>query len=436
MKNFLKMVFASTLGVFIAGGILFFLSFVVLIGMVASTGGAAVYQVRDNTVLKISLDAVVSDRATSDPFDALFSGSSIEKVGLNDILSAIEKAKTNDKISGIYLEGGMMESGYANVQPIRKALTDFKASGKFVIAYADVYAQSAYAIASVADSIYLNPQGMFDFRGLAKSIQFNKQILEKWGIEMQVYKVGSYKSAVEPYTEKQMSAANREQVTAYLGDIWNTLLTGIAESRGITIDQLNRYADECLIFADPQKVAEYKLIDDLKYRDEVGKILKTKTNTKEKDDLKFASVSDLKSVPLERKSAAKETIAILYAAGEIVEDAVPSLFSGGENVITAKEYVKELNKLRKDENVKAVVFRVNSPGGSAFASEQIWHAVAELRAVKPVVVSMGNVAASGGYYISVGATQIVAEPSTITGPLGIIGMLPNGAQWAKRLGAN
>ncbi|MDR0834520.1 MAG: signal peptide peptidase SppA [Candidatus Symbiothrix sp.] len=436
MKNFLKMVFASTLGVFLAGGILFFLSFIFLIGIIASSVNSSTHELHDKSVLKINLDAVVTDRATSNPFDFLeFGGSSIEKVGLNDILSSIKKAETNAKIKGIYLEGGMLMSGYATVEPIRNALLDFKKTGKFIIAYSENYTQKAYAVCSVADTIFMNPQGVLDFRGLATSIQFNKQILEKWGIEMQVYKVGTYKSAVEPYTEQKMSDANREQVTAYLGDIWNSLLTGISESRGISVEQLNQYADECLTFVDPKKVVDYKLIDGLKYQDEVEKLLRAKVGTKEKDDLELASVKDLKSLPADRKSKSKETIAILYAEGEIVEDAVPSFLSGGESTITAKEYVKELKKLQKDDDVKAVVFRVNSPGGSAFASEQIWHAVQELRAVKPIVVSMGNVAASGGYYISAGANKIIAEPTTITGSIGIFGIIPNGAQLAKRMGA-
>ncbi|GHT02522.1 signal peptide peptidase SppA [Bacteroidia bacterium] len=436
MKNFLKMVFASTLGVFIAGGVMFFLSFVALIGIIATSTRSSTYELHDKTVLSINLDAIVTDRVVSGPFDFLeLGGSSIGKVGLNNLLTAIKKAEENDKIKGIYLKGGMMlMSGYATVEPIRKALLDFKKTGKFIIAYAENYTQAAYAVCSVADSIFMNPQGVLDFRGLARSIQFNKRILEKWGIEMQVYKVGTYKSAVEPYTEQQMSAANREQVTAYLGDIWKTLLTGISESRGISVAQLNQYADECLTFVNPQKVVDYKLIDGLKYSDEVEKLLKAKVGVQEKEDLKLASVKDLKFLP-ERQIKSRETIAVLYAEGEIVSDATPSFFSGGENIITAKEYVKELKKLQKDDDVKAVVFRVNSPGGSAFASEQIWHAVQELRAVKPIVVSMGDVAASGGYYISAGANEIFAEPTTITGSIGIFGMIPNGAQLAKRMGA-
>ncbi|GHT43421.1 signal peptide peptidase SppA [Bacteroidia bacterium] len=431
------MVFASTLGVILGSVILTIFSFVVFAGIVAaSMGGSSVYLLQDKTVLKINLDAIMSDRVAPDALDFLtLGGSSIEKVGLNDILAAIKKAEANDKIKGIYLNGGITAmSGYASVEPLRKALLSFKQSGKFIIAYADIYEQEAYAIASTADSIFINPEGMLDFRGLSKSIQFNKNMLEKWGIEMQIYKVGTYKSAVEPYTEQQMSAANREQVTAYLGDIWNTLLTGISESRGISVAQLNRYADECLIFTDPKKVVEYQLIDGLKYRDEVEKLLKAKMDIEEKDDLTFASVDNLKSLP-DRTVGSKETIAILYAEGEIVDDVQPAIFSNGESVITAKEYISEMKKLQKDDDVKAVVVRVNSPGGSAFASEQIWHAVSELRAVKPVVVSMGDKAASGGYYISCGANKIVAEPTTLTGSIGIFGMVPNGAQLAKRMGA-
>ncbi|MDR0864166.1 MAG: signal peptide peptidase SppA [Candidatus Symbiothrix sp.] len=432
MKSFFKMMFASTLGVIIASIILFFLSFIIFIGIAASFGSSPAYNLQKDSILKVNLNASISERETPSPFDFLFQGSS-ETYGLNDILSAIEKAKGNDKIKGIYLNAGYTHSGYATVEPIRKALLDFKESGKFIIAYGEDFNQRSYYVASVADEIFMNPQGTLDFRGLASSIQFNKGVLEKWGIEMQVFKVGTYKSAVEPYIQDKMSEPNREQVTAFLNDIWGNLLTGISESRSISVEQLNKYADECLMFSTPESLVGYKMIDGLKYGDEVEAYLKEKLGLKEDAKLKYAGVKDLKTITENKKKTSKDKIAVLYAEGEIISDALSGFYSQGS--ITAKEYVKELNKLKEDKNVKAVVFRVNSPGGSAYASEQIWHAVKELREVKPVVVSMGDYAASGGYYISCGANKIVSEPSTLTGSIGIFGLIPSGAQLAKKMGA-
>ncbi|GHT79410.1 signal peptide peptidase SppA [Bacteroidia bacterium] len=431
MKNFFKMTMASCLGVFIAWILVSFLSILIFIGIAASAGSSPVYNLQSNSVLKIDLSGKISERKYPNPFD--FLNKSTETTGLNDILSAIKKAKDNDKIKGIYLNASYIATGYATTEPIRKALLDFKESGKFVIAYADNYLQRSYYVCTAADEVFLNPQGVLDFRGLATTIQFNKTILEKWGIQMQVYKVGTYKSAVEPYIQNKMSDANREQVTVFLNDIWGTILSGISESRGISVEQLNKYADECLTFADPQRLVNYKLIDGLKYADEIETYLKEKAGLTKDDKLNFASVKDMESVLETGKKISHDRIAVLYAQGEIIDDVVSEFYAG--NYITAQQYVKELNKLKDNDNVKAVVFRVNSPGGSAYASDQIWHAVKELNAVKPVVVSMGDLAASGGYYISCAARKIVAEPTTLTGSIGIFGLIPNGEQLAKRMGA-
>ncbi|GHV12407.1 signal peptide peptidase SppA [Bacteroidia bacterium] len=419
----------------IAWSVVVIMSLVFMISMAASMGEATTTHVAQNSVLKINLNSVITDRKTDNPMDWLLRGgsSSIETVGLNELLKAIEKAKSNDHIKGIYLFAGQTMTGYASMEPIRKALLDFKKSGKFIIAYGENFNHRSYYASSVADSVFMNPQGTMDFRGLASSIQFNKAVLEKWGIEMQVYKVGTYKSAVEPYIQDKMSDANREQVTAFLNDIWGTLLAGISESRGISEKQLNQYADECMTFAAPEKLIEYRLIDGLRYSDEVQACLKAKAGIKVDDKLALVSVKEMKSLPNEKKTSEKEKIAVLYAEGEIVGDAVPSFYSSG--IITAKEMVKELNRLKDNDDVKAVVFRVNSPGGSGYASEQIWHAVETLRAKKPVVVSMGDYAASGGYYIACGANKIVAEPSTLTGSIGVFGLIPNGAVLAKKMGA-
>jgi protease-4 len=432
MKNFFKMLFASTLGVIIGGVILSLLSLIIFIGIISSAGSTSTFNLQKESVLKVNLKGVISDRENPSPLDFL-NGSSKDHFGLDDILSAIKKAKDNEKIKGIYLESGFLSTGYANLEPIRKALLNFKESGKFIVAYGETMNQRAYYISSVADQIFLNPQGILDFRGLASSIQFNKGVYEKWGIEWQVYKVGTYKSAVEPYIQNKMSDANREQVTSFLTDIWGTLLNGISESRNIPVEQLNKYADEFVSFSDPQKLVDYKLIDGLKYGDEVEAYLKEKLELKEDAKLKIAGVKDMQSIPDSQKKVSKDKIAILYAEGEIFDESIPSIFS--TEGITAKEYVKELKKLQEDKNVKAVVFRVNSPGGSAYASEQIHHAVKALNAVKPVVVSMGTYAASGGYYISSGAKKIFAEPTTITGSIGIFGLIPSGEQLAKKLGA-
>ncbi|MDR2682288.1 MAG: signal peptide peptidase SppA [Dysgonamonadaceae bacterium] len=433
MKDFFKMMFASALGVIIASVILSFLSFILLIGIVASLGTATpAYNLQKDSVLKIHLDGIINDRKSADPFEFLFH-SSTDSYGLNDMLAAIEKAKTNDKIKGIYLVAGQMSSGYATAEPLRKALLDFKESGKFIIAYGENFNHRSYYVSSVADSVFMNPEGMMDFRGLSSTIQYNKKILEKWGIEMQIFKVGTYKSAVEPYLLDKMSDANRAQVTAFLNDIWGNLLKGISESRGISVEQLNRYADESLIFAAPQKTVDYGLMDGLRYSDEVENCLKALAGIDSSDKLQLAGVENMKQIPEIRKKLSGDKIAVLYAEGEIVADAMSDFYTTG--YITAKEYVSELNKLKDDESVKAVVFRVNSPGGSGYVSEQIWHAVEQVRAVKPVVVSMGDYAASGGYYIACGADKIIAEPTTLTGSIGVFGIMPNAAELAKRMGA-
>ncbi|MCL1933864.1 MAG: signal peptide peptidase SppA [Candidatus Azobacteroides sp.] len=434
MKNFFKMLFASVLGVIIGFVIIAVFGFVIFVGVAASMDSSSAYKLQKNTVLKLNLNenTSIDEKDNSTPFDAIFNRSG-ESYGLNDILSAIRKAEKNDNIKGIYLNVGYAPAGFTTMEPIRNALSEFKKSGKFIIAYGETFSQPTYYVSSVADSIFMNPSGLFDFHGLATSIQFNKGIYEKWGIEMQVFKVGTYKSAVEPYIQNKMSDANREQVTSFLNEIWGTVLNKISESRNIPVAQLNQYADEFLAFADQKKTVEYKLIDGLRYSDEVENCLKNLLDLKENDKIRFAGVKNMLSVPEAGKKVAKDKIAVLYAEGTIVGDYESDFLPSG--YITAKEYVKELNKLKDDKNVKAVVFRVNSPGGSAYAAEQIWHAVRELKAVKPVVVSMGSYAASGGYYISCGADKIIAEPTTLTGSIGIFGIFPSGEQLAKKMGA-
>ena len=434
MKDFFKMLFASILGVIIGLTIVTVIGFVIFVGMAASMGSSSTFNLQKNTILKLNLSQNVSiaEKENSSPFDAIFDRS-LESYGLNDILSAIQKAEKNDNIKGIYLNVGLALTDFTTMEPIRNALLEFKKSGKFIVAYGESFSQPAYYVSSVADKIFMNPSGMLEFSGLATSIQFNKGIYEKWGVEMQVFKVGTYKAAVEPQIQNKMSDANREQVTAYLNDVWGTVLSKISESRGISVAELNKYADELLLLTAPEKVVEYKLIDELKYADEAESYLKNLLELKETEKLRFAGIKNMLSVPESGKKVNKEKIAILYAEGTIMGDIESQYLP--INCITAKEYVKELNNLKENKDVKAVVFRVNSPGGSSFASEQIWHAVKELKAVKPVVVSMGTYAASGGYYISCCANKIISEPTTLTGSIGIFGLIPNGAQLAKKMGA-
>jgi signal peptide peptidase SppA, 67K type len=434
MKDFFKMMFASTLGVIIASIILTFLSFIMFIGMASVFSSTPTFVLEKNSVLRIDLKGVISEREKQDPFSFLLSNSIAKNQGLNEILDAIKKAKDNEKIKGIYLKAEAISSGYATMEPIREALQDFKDSGKFIVAYGETVSQRSYYIASLADKFFINPQGHLELIGLGSTRQYSKEVFQKWGIDIQVFKVGTYKSAVEPYTQTQMSEANREQVSSYLNDIWGRFLKDVSESRSLTTEQLNAYVDECLIFSSAEALVERGLVDELGYASDVEKYLKSILDLEEKDKLKIATVKDMVSVPDTKKKLAKDKIAVLYAEGEIIADGT-SIY-GNNTGITAKEFVSEFRKLQDDDQVKAVVFRVNSPGGSAYASEQIWRALTELKEKKPVVVSMGDYAASGGYYISCNATKIVAQPNTLTGSIGIFGLIPSGEQLAKKMGAH
>lgn len=433
MKKFFKHVLASTVGVFIGLGIFAIIGMVIIGAMIAGmSSGKEQYVLKEKTILKLDLSGTISEMKKDNPFGSLFGEST--PTTIDDIVDAIKLAKENDNIKGIYIKGGDMSTGIASLEPIRKALVDFKTSEKFILAYGDSYSQGAYYLASVADELVLNPQGTLDFSGLGSTIQFQRGMYEKLGVKMQVFKVGTFKSAVEPYIQDKMSDANREQTESFLGDIWGYWLTNISESRGISVEKLNEYADEFLAFTEPTTLLDYKMVDTLMYVTQVEDYLKTKVEIAKDKKLKLASVANLNSVEPAKKNESKNTIAVLYADGAIMGDEMsgPSFLTG--SVITAKQYVGELMKLKDDEKVKAVVFRVNSPGGSAYASEQIWNAVEEVKKVKPVIVSMGTYAASGGYYISAGANTIVAEPTTITGSIGIFGLIPEGTELAKMMG--
>ena len=421
MKGFFKMMFASIFGVFIAIFIIGLISVLTLIGIVAGSGNQT-FHPKKNTVLEINLNGAMSDRVIENPFASLFGRQDFQQLSLVDIIASIEKAKENKNIKGIYLRGGVLVAGTPSVEAIREALTDFKKSGKFVVAYGGDYSQAAYYLSSVADKVILNPIGTVDLHGLAAVPTYYTGLLEKLGIKIEIFKVGTFKAAVEPFMLNKMSDANREQIKSYTGSLWNNITRNIAESRKLKQEDLNNLVNEGLFFKESKYLLSTGLVDTLLYSTEATDYLKKLAGVDKKDDLNKATVNDMKSLP-ENKSKTKDEIAVLFAEGEIT--AAPSGLFDSESVITEKEYVKELRKLREDDNVKAVVFRVNSPGGSAYISEQIWKEVVELKKVKPIVVSMGNLAASGGYYISCGASWIVAEPTTLTGSIGIFGMIPN-----------
>ncbi|MDR0891440.1 MAG: signal peptide peptidase SppA [Mediterranea sp.] len=434
MKDFLKYTLATLTGIVLAGIVLFIISLVSLAGIMATSEPETV--VKDHSVMKLELNGSLSERNQDDAMSLLSSlwGDGQATYGLDDILSSIKKAKENDKIKGIYIEANTLGASPASLQAIRNELASFKESGKFVVAYSDTYTQGLYYLSSVADKVLLNPKGSIEWRGLAATPIFYKGLLDKLGVEMQVFKVGTYKSAVEPFISTEMSAANREQVTAYTGSIWNQMLQGVSASRHLSVDSLNAYADRLLMCYPAEESVKCGLADTLMYKSGVTDYLKKQVGIDTDDRLRLLSLDQMVNVKRNTpKDKSGNLIAIYYASGEIVND--PSAASSTtEDAIVGSDVVKDLKKIEKDDDVKAVVLRVNSPGGSAFASEQIWHAVKELKAKKPVIVSMGDYAASGGYYISCEADTIVAEPTTITGSIGIFGMMPNAKGLADKVG--
>jgi len=420
MKDFIKYVFATVTGIIVFSlvmGILFVIS---LVGLAASSASSV--PVEENSVFTLMLSGQVNERAEEDIM-ALVSGQVSENLGLDDILASIKKAKDNEDIKGIYLESGLFSIDTpASAHAIREALLDFKKSGKWIIAYGDSYTQTAYYICSAADKVYLNPQGMVDWHGLAANPMFLKDLLAKFGVKYQLCKVGKYKSAPEMMTADGMSEPNREQVTAYMTGIWKVMLKDVAASRKIPVDSLNAYADRFITLANQPDLVKIKLIDKLMYTDEVKGEIKKLLKIDADDHIKQLTLSDMINVKGKKENG--EKIAVYYAYGDIVDSETGSALQQ-EHSIVATEVCKDLEELAEDDDVKAVVLRVNSPGGSAYASEQIWHAVMNLKAKKPVVVSMGGYAASGGYYISCAANYIYSEPTTITGSIGIFGMFPD-----------
>lgn len=391
-----------------------------IVGMIAS--GSSAKDVSENSVMVLNMSGILDERSESSFMDEL-NGGTVGTIGLDDVLEAIGKAKDNDKIKGIYIEAGMLSAdSYASLAAIRNALLDFKKSGKWIVAYGDVYTQGTYYVASVADKVFLNPSGQIDWHGISSQQVFLKDLMAKFGVKMQLAKVGTYKSAPEMYTADKMSDANREQVTAYVNGIWQNVCKAVSESRKISVEQLNAYADNFITLNDPKDFVKYKFVDKLIYTDqidaEINKLLKQDAD----DNINTVSLAEMKVV--KSKEEKGEEIAVYYAYGNIVDNATGGMLSNEHNIIS-KTVCDDLKALMDDDDVKAVVLRINSGGGSAYASEQIWHYVEMLKKEKPVVVSMGGMAASGGYYISSGANWIVAEPTTLTGSIGIFGMFPD-----------
>ena len=423
MKDFLKYALATMCGIIalLVIGTIFFM--ITLVGMVASETAST--KAEENSVFVLKMNGMVAERTEeSNPMSKLLGQADMTEMGLDDIVAAIHKAKNNDDIKGIYLEGGVMTfDAPATAQQIRDALIDFKKSGKWIIAYADQYLQTSYYVASAADSIFLNKTGMIDFKGLGGKSYYLTGLYEKIGVRYQATRVGKYKSAVESVTRKDMSENDREQRMALLQGVWQHMLNDMASSRKLTTQQLNQLASDSIIaFANPTDYIQAKLIDGLIYPDEVKSIIAAKLGVDTDKDINQLLLSDMENID-HKKNTKGDEIAIYYAYGEIID--VPFSGFSTEHAIVGSETVEDLKKLADDDDVKAVVIRVNSPGGSAIASEQIWHATQLLKAKKPVVISMGGMAASGGYMISAGANYIFAEPTTITGSIGIFGLVPN-----------
>lgn len=421
MKEFFKYVLATIVGFICVTAFMGIMSLIMFFSIMATSDTQPT--VSDGSVLRIELNGTVSERATENPFVELMGNKALASQGLDDLLKAIKVAKTNDKIKGIYLEGGLLSADFASLEELRKALVDFKQSKKFVVAYADQYTQGSYYLASAADKVWLNPSGMLDWHGIASQPIFFTDLMKKVGVKMQVFKVGTFKSAVEPYILTEMSEPNRQQVQSFIGDIWQHFCQDVSASRKISTDSLNAFADRYVTFAEANDYVRLKMVDELTYIDQVRTKLQ---KLSQQDKVNFISPAEL--AKLDVPASSSNDIAIYYAEGTIVDVSTQSPLNSTQSEIVGSKVVSDLDKLAKDESVKAVVLRINSGGGSAYASEQMWRAVQQLKAKKPVVVSMSGMAASGGYYLSCGADYIVADKTTLTGSIGIFGMVPDASE--------
>ena len=420
MKDFIKSVLATMVGIFgffIVMGVLTMMS---IIGMVASSSAAQ--NVEENSVFVLNLSGAISDQGTDNPL-SLFTGDDSQSTGLNNILSAIKKAKTNDDIKGIYIEAGALMTNYATLQEIRNALADFRKSGKWIVAYGDYYTQGAYYVASVANKVYINPKGIVDWHGIGAQTMFYKDFMAKFGVKWEVVKVGTFKSATETFTEEKMSDANRLQTQTFIDGTWRNVCDAVSKSRGISVDSLNSYADSYLALQSTETLVKAKMVDGMMYGDQVKDAVKKMMKLEKDDDISQLTLNDMLNVK-DGKVEGSE-IAVYYAEGDIVQDPKAATMFGNNNYIASRKVCKDLEDLMNDDNVKAVVVRINSGGGDAYASEQMWHQMSELRKVKPVVVSMGDYAASGAYYMSAPASWIVAQPNTLTGSIGIFAVIPD-----------
>lgn len=420
MKDFIKSVLATMVGIFgffIVMGVLTMMS---IIGMVASSSAAQ--NVEENSVFVLNLSGTISDQGTDNPL-SIFTGDDSQSTGLNNILSAIKKAKTNDDIKGIYIEAGALITNYATLQEIRNALADFRKSGKWIVAYGDYYTQGAYYVASVANKVYINPKGIVDWHGIGAQTMFYKDFMAKFGVKCEVVKVGTFKSATETFTEEKMSDANRLQTQTFIDGTWQNICTAVSKSRGISIDSLNSYADSYLALQSTEMLMKAKMVDGMMYSNKVKDAVKKMMKLEKDDDIAQLTLSDMLNVKDEKVEGDK--IAIYYASGDIVQDPKAATMFGNNDYIASRKVCKDLEDLMNDDDVKAVVVRINSGGGDAYASEQMWHQMSELRKVKPVVVSMGDYAASGAYYMSAPASWIVAQPNTLTGSIGIFAVIPD-----------
>ncbi len=431
MKDFIKIMLASAVGFLIAQVVLSLIAMLFFLGMMGSllsSVSSEKFILQENTVLNLRLDGPIVERTPEeDPFTSMLADDYPSATGLNDIVSAIRKAKNEDKIKGIYLDSRTLSASMATLAEIRQELLSFKESGKFIVSYADTYSQSGYYLASTADKVAINPQGMLDLHGFAATPIFFKEALDKLGIEMQIFKVGTYKSAVEPFTQNEMSEANRLQVASYLNDSWSFFRQDLADSRSLTVTAIDSLSNTLPILHSTESLLSANLVDTLLYETEMKEYLRSLLDLDEDDKIPSATVAEMKSVTSKMVKKTGNTVAILYASGSIAS-------GNGSSDIQDKYMVNEIEKLRKDDEVKAVVFRINSGGGSAYASEQIWKAITNLKEEKPVVVSMGDLAASGGYYIACNADKIVAQPTTLTGSIGIFGAIPNLGGTAKKIG--
>lgn len=430
MKDFFKNVAATIVGLFAFGLIMTILGFICIIGMVASSNSKPA--LKDNAVMVLKLQGQIEDRSEDNWLGEL-TGEQFNNLGMNKILSSIRKAKNEDKVKGIYLETGMLETDYATLQEIRNALADFKKSGKWIIAYGDALSQGGYYLASVANKVYVNPEGNVDWHGIASQPQYIKDVAAKFGVHFTVVKVGKYKSYTETYTEDKMSDANREQVSRYISGLWLQMLGDVSKSRNISKDSLNRYADGLMVFDDTKLLKSRKMVDGFCYYDEIRDVVKKQLGLKTDEAINQVDYNDV-DLAIDDSNLMGEEIAVYYCQGSIVRMETPSIY-GSEQQIVSTKVIKDLQELADNSQVKAVVLRINSGGGDAYASEQIWRAVKELNKKKPVVVSMGGMAASGAYYMSMGAQYIMAQPTTLTGSIGIFGALPDFSDlMTKKLG--